>query len=70
MIWQLTATVPDAGFTVAIAVLAVLAAAIAAIPPAMVAAWRDPVSILRVPQKRTIPVVCARRSVGPDVATG
>jgi len=49
IIWRLTATAPDAGFTVAVAVLAVLAAGIAAIPPAMVAAWRDPVSILRVP---------------------
>ncbi|GBD83622.1 FtsX-like permease family protein [bacterium BMS3Abin02] len=49
IIWRLTGTPPDAGFAVAVAVLAVLAAAIAAIPPAMVAAWRDPVSILRVP---------------------
>jgi len=49
IIWRLTGSPPDAGFTVAVAVLAVLTAGIAAIPPAMVAAWRDPVSILRVP---------------------
>lgn len=42
-------TVPDPRFLVAIAVLAVIAAALAAVPPAAVAAFRDPVTILCVP---------------------
>ncbi len=49
IIWRLTGTPPDTAFTAAVATLSILAAAIAAIPPAMVAAWRDPVSVLRVP---------------------
>ena len=36
-------------FAAAIAVLAVLAATVAAIPPALIAAYRDPVRVLRVP---------------------
>lgn len=42
-------TAPQPAFTIAVAVLAVIATAIAAIPPATVAAYRDPVRILRVP---------------------
>jgi len=49
VIWKLTGTPPDLSFTTAIATLAILTAGIAAIPPAVIAAWRDPVSILRVP---------------------
>jgi len=49
IIWRLTSAPPELAFTVAIAVLATLTAGIAAVLPAMVAAWRDPVSILRVP---------------------
>lgn len=49
IIWRLTGTPPDTGFTAAVATLSILAAATAAIPPAIVAAWRDPVSVLRVP---------------------
>ncbi len=40
---------PDTEFIAAIAVLALLATGIAATPPALVAAWRDPVHVLRVP---------------------
>lgn len=40
---------PDIRFTTSIAILAVLSAVLAAIPPAVVAAYRDPVRILRVP---------------------
>ncbi len=45
----LLGTAPTAEFAVAIAVLAVISAAIAALPPAVMAAYRDPVRILRVP---------------------
>ncbi len=38
-----------AGFIAAVAVLALLTAAIAAIPPAAIAAYRDPVAVLRTP---------------------
>lgn len=40
---------PAPTFTVGVATLAVLAALLAAIPPALAAAYRDPVHILRVP---------------------
>lgn len=40
---------PSAEFSLAIATLAVLATAVAALPPAVIAAYRDPVRILRVP---------------------
>ncbi len=40
---------PDHTFVAAIAVLTLLAAGIAATPPAVIAAWRDPVHVLRVP---------------------
>lgn len=40
---------PDWGFAVAVGVLAVMATALASIPPALVAAYRDPVRILRIP---------------------
>lgn len=49
LIWRWTGSPPDAPFTVAIATLAIIAATIAAIPPALVAAHRDPVRVLRVP---------------------
>jgi putative ABC transport system permease protein len=44
-----TGTPPDPTFTLAIGVLAILTTTIAAIPPATIAAYRDPVRILRVP---------------------
>ncbi len=44
-----TDTPPDLPFSIAIATLATLTATIAAIPPALIAAYRDPVRILRVP---------------------
>ena len=49
IIQRWTATTPDPAFTTAIATLAVLAAAVAALPPAILAAYRDPVRVLRVP---------------------
>lgn len=44
-----TGTVPDPAFSAAIIILAVLAAIAASIPSAVVAAYRDPVRVLRVP---------------------
>lgn len=44
-----TGVAPDLPFTVATATLAILIAVMAAIPPAFVAAFRDPVRVLRVP---------------------
>lgn len=46
---QTSGQAPDTPFTMAIAILAVLTAVLAAIPPAVVAAYRDPVRVLRVP---------------------
>lgn len=46
---RILGTTPDVAFLVAIAVLAVIATTAAAVPPAVVAAFRDPVTILRVP---------------------
>ena len=46
---RLTGQPPDVRFTIAIVILAILVAVIAAIPPAVVAAFRDPVRVLRVP---------------------
>lgn len=44
-----TGVLPDAEFTTAIGVLAILSALIAALPPALLAAYRDPIRVLRVP---------------------
>jgi putative ABC transport system permease protein len=49
LIWRWTNTISDPSFAGAVATLAVIAATLAAIPPALVAAYRDPVRILRVP---------------------
>ena len=46
---QLLATIPQLEFGMAVATLAVLATAAAALPPAVLAAYRDPVRTLRVP---------------------
>lgn len=46
---SVTGIVPDPAFSVAIIILAVLAATGASIPSAVVAAYRDPVRVLRVP---------------------
>ena len=40
---------PDTGFVAAITILTLLAAGLAATPPAIIAAGRDPVHVLRVP---------------------
>ncbi len=42
-------TLPHIGFTVAVPALVVLAAVVGSVPPALRAAWLDPVRILRVP---------------------
>lgn len=49
IILQTTGQAPTTAFTIAIPTLATLTATAAAIPPALVAAYRDPVSILRIP---------------------
>ena len=46
---QTTGDLPDTEFVFAIIVLAILSAVLAAIPPALVAAFRDPVRVLRIP---------------------
>lgn len=46
---RLTGQAPDWAFTIAIAILTTLSAGLAALPPAVVAAFRDPLSVLRVP---------------------
>lgn len=50
-VWQLAAGNPTASpsFSIAVAVVAILTAAIAALPPALYAARRDPLHELRVP---------------------
>lgn len=48
VIYQTLGIVPRLDFGFAVAVLAILATAIAALPPALVAAYRDPVRVLRV----------------------
>jgi putative ABC transport system permease protein len=49
IVWRVTRGLPDLRFVVAVAVLAVTATVLAALPPAVVAARRDPVRVLRVP---------------------
>lgn len=46
---SLIGSMPQADFTVAVAVLAVITSSFAALPPALIAAFRDPVRVLRVP---------------------
>lgn len=46
---QIVGQPPEAQFTAAIALLAILTAVVASLPPAVVAAYRDPVKVLRVP---------------------
>ena len=46
---QLTGGMPDAQFAAAVAVLAILVTVVSALIPALIAATRDPVAILRVP---------------------
>jgi putative ABC transport system permease protein len=49
-VWGRTQThAPGPDFTIAVAVLCLLAAAIAAVPPALIAITRDPVRVLRTP---------------------
>lgn len=49
IVHELVGSTPQPAFTLAVVVLAVLASTIAAVPPALVAAFRDPVQVLRIP---------------------
>lgn len=49
IVWRLTGGPPTIRFTLAISALTVLAALVASILPALIAAYRDPVRVLRVP---------------------
>jgi putative ABC transport system permease protein len=49
IVWRLTGSLPSVDFAVAVGMLAVLAALVAALPPAVVASYRDPLRVLRVP---------------------
>ncbi len=49
VVHQLIGTIPQVEFGIAVATLAVLSTSIAALPPAVLAAYQDPVRILRVP---------------------
>ena len=46
---QTTGQPPDTRFAIAVTILAILATVVAALPPSIVAAYRDPVRVLRVP---------------------
>jgi len=46
---RLAGSLPSPGFTFGVVVLTLLTALLAAVPPAVLAAYRDPVRILRVP---------------------
>ncbi|MDQ3276010.1 MAG: hypothetical protein M3Q39_13540, partial [Actinomycetota bacterium] len=46
---RLAGSLPSPGFTFGVVVLTMLTALLAAVPPAVLAAYRDPVRILRVP---------------------
>lgn len=49
LVTRWTNTPPDGEFTLAVSVLTLLATLVATVPPALVAAYRDPVLVLRVP---------------------
>lgn len=49
IVWRLTGGYPGPQFAAAIAILAVLTVGVAAVPPAVIAAFRQPVLVLRVP---------------------
>lgn len=49
LVTRLTGGPPDTGFVIAIATLATLTTTLASLPPAIIAAHRDPVRVLRVP---------------------
>lgn len=48
-VWRTAGSFPAPEFTAGVAVLALLVAFVASVPPALLAAYRDPVRILRVP---------------------
>lgn len=49
VVQRIVGITPQTDFALAVACLAVMAAGVAALPPALIAAYRDPVRILRVP---------------------
>lgn len=49
LVWQLSAVLPPLAFSVSIPLLAIVTAIVASVPAALLAAFRDPVRILRVP---------------------
>ncbi len=49
LVLRLTGVAPAADVVVAVSGLVLLSTAAATLPPAVVAAWRDPVRVLRVP---------------------
>lgn len=49
VVWQLAGSLPSEAFVLGVIALAILAGLVAALPPACLAATRDPVRILRVP---------------------
>lgn len=49
VVYEFVGSAPQPDFTLAVVTLAVIAGAVAAVPPALVAAFRDPVRVLRVP---------------------
>ncbi|MGH8875343.1 MAG: FtsX-like permease family protein, partial [Acidimicrobiia bacterium] len=49
LVWRWAGSPPGWEFISAVGVLAILAASAAALPPALVAAYRDPIRVLRVP---------------------
>jgi putative ABC transport system permease protein len=49
IVWRLTGGLPEARFAIAIGILTVVTMDAATVPPAMIAAYRDPVRVLRVP---------------------
>lgn len=48
-VWRLTGQLPDVPFTLAVGALVLLIVLVASVPPALVAAFRDPVRVLRMP---------------------
>lgn len=49
IVWRLVDALPSPSFTAGVLALSMLSALLAAVPPALIAARRDPVQILRVP---------------------
>lgn len=48
-VWRMAGSVPSATFTIGVGILALVTSLVAGVPPGLMAAFRDPVRILRVP---------------------